>query len=239
MIKTTEDKYKGITIDSTSLPESVDVFKEELTQLIASLENKNLIWMSIPIEKSEYIPVLTKLGFEFHHCEERKVMLVKKLAHNTFIPTTKNFIVGVGAIVLRGKELLVIKDRFNIGYKLPGGHVDKNESIKNALKREVYEETGVAVEFESIVNIGHFKNGQFGESNLYIACTAKLIDATISIHDKDEIIDARWMNVDEFLNNEEVNNYNKSVVKAATTNKELKLIEQHVKLRFGDSEVFF
>ena len=68
-------------------------------------------------------------------------MLVKKLIQETVIPTAKNYTVGVGAIVRDKEQLLVIKDRFSNGYKLPGGHIDNNESIKDALKREKYLKT--------------------------------------------------------------------------------------------------
>jgi len=239
MIETANNKYDGVVVDSTTLPDNIDDFKKGIVELVESLTNKRLLWIKIPIEKSEFIPVLTKLDFEFHHCDERSVMLVKKLAHDSFIPTTKNYIVGVGAIVLNQGQMLVVKDRFSEGYKLPGGHIDKNESIKDALRREVLEETGVSVEFESIVNIGHFRNGQFGESNLYIVCTAKAFTNDISINDSSEIVEARWIEPTEFLRSDDVNSYNKSVVLAALNNKELKFTEQQVKLRVPGGEVFF
>jgi 8-oxo-dGTP diphosphatase len=239
MITTTDNKYNGITINNTTLPHDKEEFRTEMLRLIETFKDKKLLWMKVPIEQSEFIPILTKLGFEFHHCDEKNLMLVKKLAHGAFVPTTKNFIVGVGAIVLHKGRLLVIKDRFSAGYKLPGGHVDKNESIKNAVKREVYEETGIDAEFESIVNLGHFMNGQFGESNLYIVCTAKALSEDISINDPKEIAEARWIDPEVFLQLDDVNNYNKGVVKAAIGNKELKLTEQQIKLRTPGGEVFF
>ncbi len=239
MIETTSDKYGGVTINSTTLPFARDEFETEIKSLLASQKDKKLVWIKIAIEKSDFIPVLTKLGFEFHHCDEKTLMLLKKMATDSYVPTTKNFIVGVGAIVLHKGQLLVIRDRFSPGYKLPGGHVDKSETIKSAVKREVYEETGIHVEFESIVNLGHFRNGQFGESNLYIVCTTKALSDAISVNDQSEIAEARWMSPDDFLNSQEVNNYNKSVVKAVLNNKELKLTDQPVEIRVPGGEVFF
>jgi 8-oxo-dGTP diphosphatase len=239
MIETIDNKYDGVTIDNSTLPHKKDDFKIEIVQLIESLKNKKLIWIKIPIENSDLIPILTNLEFEFHHCDEKNLMLVKKLVPNSFIPTTKNYIVGVGAIVLNDGQLLVIKDRFSTGYKLPGGYIDKNESIKNAVKREVYEETGIQIEFESIANVGHFRNGQFGESNLYIACTAKALTKNITIFDSDEIVEARWINLDDFLKSDTTNNYNKSIVEAVINNKELKLTDQQLILTIADAEVFF
>jgi len=239
MIETVYDKYNGLIVNNKALPDSSEEFKSEIIRIIDSSRNKELLWIKIPIEKSEYIPILTKLDFEFHHCDEKNLMLIKKLNQSSFIPTAKNFIVGVGAIVINKGKLLVIKDKFSVGYKLPGGHIDKHESIKDALKREVVEETGINIEFESIINIGHFRNGQFGESNLYIVCTAKALSEKITINDLSEISIAEWIVPTDFLNSKEVNAYNKSVVQAAITNKELKLKEQKIKLKIPDGEVFF
>ncbi|MCG8578679.1 MAG: NUDIX domain-containing protein, partial [Bacteroidales bacterium] len=221
----------GIIIDPISLPANANAFEDEVAELLLSLKDKKLLWCKVPIEKSDFIPVLTRRGFEFHHCDERSVMLVKQLLPNAYIPTSRNYIVGVGAVVKHKGQLLVIKDKFSPGYKLPGGHIDKNESIKVALKREVMEETGIRVELESIMNIGHFNVGQFGESNLYFVCTARALTYDIAINDADEIVEALWMDVDEFLNHEEVNNYNKKVVEAAVNNSCLKLTEHEVELR--------
>lgn len=239
MIETVYNKYNGLIVDDKTLPDSSEEFKSEIIRIIDSSGNKDLLWIKIPIEKSEFIPILTKLDFEFHHCDDKNLMLIKKLSQDPVIPTTKNFIVGVGAIVIDKGKLLVVKDRFSLGYKLPGGHIDKNESIKDALKREVVEETGIIIEFESIIIIGHFPNGQFGESDLYIVCTAKALSEEITINDLSEIVEARWIAPNDFINSDEVNVYNKSVVKAAITNKELKLTEQKIKLKIPDGEVFF
>jgi len=239
MMKTIEDRYDGVTVDNSTFPPSIDEFKEAIIHLTESLKGKRLLWVKIPTEKSDFIPILTRFDFEFHHCDEKSLTLVKKLANDAIVPTTKNYIVGVGAVVIDNGQLLVVKDRFSIGYKLPGGHIDKNESLKDALKREVYEETGVGVEFESIMNMGHFRNGQFGESNLYIVCTAKASAKEIVINDLSEIAEAKWMDLEEFLGSDDVNNYNKSVVRAARDNKTLKLTDRHIKLRISGGEVFF
>ncbi len=239
MLKTIEDQYNGIIIDNTTLPDSKEDFHKSIKQLIASLNDKNLIWIKIPIEKADFISLLAQLDFEFHHCDEKNIMLIKKMKDNAIVPTTKNYIVGVGAIVINKSQLLVIKDRISPYYKLPGGHIDKNESLKDAIKREVYEETGIAIEFESIVGIGHFRRGQFGESNLHLVCTAKTLSYAININDTAEIMEAKWMEISDFLNSEEVTHYYKSIVRSAINNKDLKLQEQEVQLRFTGGEVFF
>ncbi len=239
MITITNNRYDGVIADPANLPGSKEEFEKEMVQLIGNLQDKKLLWINIPIEKSDFIPILAKHDFEFHHCDERNLMLVKRLSPDAVMPAAKNYRVGVGAVVLHEGRLLVIRDRFSEGFKLPGGHIEKNESLKDAVKREVYEETGISIEFESIMNIGHFRHGQFDGSDLYLVCTAKALSEEITVHDASEIVEARWMDPEEFLQSGDVYPYNKSVVRAAISNKELKLTERQIQLRVKDGEVFF
>ncbi len=239
MLTYTEDRYSGAKIDGANINLTQSKFSFELEVIIDSLINKKLLWINIPIEKSDFIPVLTKLGFEFHHCDNKSLMLVKKQTVNSYIPTTKNFIAGVGAIVIHQHKLLVVKEKFSKDYKLPGGHIDKGETIKNALMREVFEETGINIKFESIMSIGHFPNGQFGESNIYMVCTAKALSDKINIKDTSEIIKAKWIDIEEYINSANVNTYNKSVVKAVQDSIFVKLKEQNIELKVSGGEVYY
>ncbi len=218
-----EDKYDGVTIDSSAITGSKEEFEKELLSLLENLKNKRLLWIKLPIEKSELIPVLTDNGFVFHHSNERDLTLVKRLVEDPEMPTAKNHTLGVGAVVMDGNKLLVIKDRIWQKYKLPGGYIDDCENISQAVVREVLEETGVKVEFESIVSLGHFTPGQFNESNLYIICRAKPLSKEINIIDSKEIIEACWMDIDAYFNDEDIVPYNKKIVESALKKEGFKL----------------
>lgn len=239
MMRVLEDKYNGVTVDCATLPNEKEDFYEGMARILEEVKGKKLLWVKIPLEKSAFIPVLTGLGFEFHHCRSSYLMLLKRLDEQAIVPTAQNYVVGVGAVVLDGRELLVVRDRFSEGYKLPGGHADNNESLKEALCREVREETGVEVELESIVNLGHFARGQFGESCVYVVCRAQARSREIAIHDSEEIVEARWLDVEAFLSSEHTNNYNRSVVAAALKGGDQQLVEQHIALKVQGAEVFF
>jgi 8-oxo-dGTP diphosphatase len=208
-----EDRYEGVNIDGFGLTCKGDEFESALDTLLQNLEGKRLLWIKLPIEHSTFIPILTQRGFVFHHCNEKDITLVKALVEEPIIPTAKNHTLGVGVLVLYENKLLVVKDRINQTYKLPGGFIDDDEIISQAVRREVFEETGIEVEFESVVSLGHFTPAQFGESNLYVITVAKALSTVISIQDSEEIIEARWIDVNEYLQREDVLAYNKALVK--------------------------
>ena len=237
------DAYNGITINTQSLPKTKEEFESNLDYLIQEVNYKrNLIWIYIDIGKSDFIPIATKKGFFFHSCDENYILLVKRTIKNAIIPTAANHTLGVGAVVINDKnEILVIKEKIsNLGYKLPGGHIDNGEMISTALEREVLEETGIIVEFESIISLGHFYPHQFHKSNLYILCIAKPKTFEINIQDTQEIVDAKWVDVNKYLEDDEVLAYSKAVVFASLEYKGFIKANQellcHIKKEF---ELFF
>ncbi|MCW5213098.1 NUDIX domain-containing protein [Desulfobulbus sp. TB] len=210
-----EDKYGGVIIDDATVTQPLEEFEKSLIKMISDQTGRTLIWITLPIAKSGYIPVLTKHGFTFYDCSENSLILLKKLTQNPVIPTATNHTIGVGAFVRDGDNMLVVKDRIYRKYKLPGGYIDKEENISQAVAREVSEETGIDVQLKSIVSMGHFSPCQFGESNMYLVCKAVPLSATINITDSQEILEARWMPIDEYMNAEDIHPYNKKIVIAA------------------------
>ncbi len=225
-VKLITDKYDGITIDNLIIPQSIEEFEKELINILDHIKDKKLLWIKVPIENSEIIPLLAKYNFVFHHCNEKDITMLKKLIKNPIVPTAINHTLGVGVVVIRDNKLLVIKDKIWQKYKLPGGYIDDKENISKAAIREVFEETGIEVEFDSIVSLGHFYPSQFEQSNLYVVCRAKALSCEINIVDCQEIIEAKWMNLDDYFNCEDIHIYNKNIVKTAMKNRGLKL-EMH------------
>ena len=217
------DKYNGITIDIDTIPNDIKAFEHELISIIENAKDKKLLWIKLPIEKSDIIPLLTKYDFVFHHCNKKDITMLKKLITDSIIPTAINHTLGVGAVIVENNKILLIKDKIWQQFKLPGGYIDDKENISHALQREVFEETGVKIELHSIVSLGHFYPSAFEKSNLYIVCGAKALSHEINIVDTDEILEAKWMDLDEYFNCEEIHDYNKNLVKTAIKNRGLKL----------------
>jgi len=64
--------------------------------------------------------------------------------------------VGVGAVVLDGSRVLLVKRGqapLKGHWSLPGGAVETGETLEQAVTREVLEETGVAIEVGPIVEV--------------------------------------------------------------------------------------
>ena len=64
--------------------------------------------------------------------------------------------VGVGAVVFRGEEVLLVRraqEPARGAWSLPGGLVELGETLEGALKREIMEETGLAVRILGIAAV--------------------------------------------------------------------------------------
>ncbi len=55
-------------------------------------------------------------------------------------------------------------------WKFPGGLMDPGETIEQAVKREVIEETGVMTEFKGIIGFREQLMYKNGASDLYMVC---------------------------------------------------------------------
>ena len=64
---------------------------------------------------------------------------------NLFWKLTRANTVGVRVIVRNKESVLLVKHSYKDGWHLPGGGVKPGETLKDAAKREVMEETGVKV----------------------------------------------------------------------------------------------
>ncbi len=71
----------------------------------------------------------------------------------------QNPIVGVGAVVLRNEKILLVKRKnapFKGEWSIPGGKQKISETVIEAVKREIYEETGIRIKklkFLDVVDI--------------------------------------------------------------------------------------
>ncbi|XP_076467934.1 nucleoside diphosphate-linked moiety X motif 6-like [Babylonia areolata] len=202
------DRHSGVTVDLVQLP--VCVGQDQFTALLKESlcvwrrEGVAAVWLKMPLDRGHLIPCAAAQGFRFHHAEGSEAMLKLWLPADRAdrTPQFATHQLGVSGIVIREdtKEVLVVQDknRPHTLWKFPGGLADLGEDIDSTAVREVFEETGVRTEFQSILAFRqqHGQPGAFGRSDLYVLCRLRPLTLDLTPC-SEEIRQCRWMSVDE------------------------------------------
>ncbi|WP_144513905.1 NUDIX hydrolase [Bacillus sp. FJAT-22090] len=80
-------------------------------------------------------------------------------------------------------------------YTLPGGAVEKGETLMEASVREVKEETGLDVQVDGIFSIGEAFFKDRGHHAVFFTFIGKIIGGEINISFPEEIEEVTWMDV--------------------------------------------
>ena len=107
----------------------------------------------------------------------------------------------VGGVIEKNGKILLVQEKQEICYgkwNLPAGHLDPNESIMQGAIREIKEETGCDVELTGIATIAN----RILEDDIFIEIifATKLLNESIKI-DPEEILDVKWWDMEDILNN--------------------------------------
>ena len=121
---------------------------------------------------------------------------------------------AVGAIILNDNgEMLIVKSPKWMTYTIPGGHVEVNETMEEALRREVKEEVGLDVEiikkidaFDAI-NPAEFK---YGKHFIFIDFLCRAKNTKVKV-DENEITNFMWIKPEEAM--EMVDSFTKKSLK--------------------------
>ncbi|MBT2723293.1 NUDIX domain-containing protein [Bacillus sp. ISL-46] len=69
-------------------------------------------------------------------------------------PKANNIVPAVSAVILRNHRDILLQERVDNGmWSLPGGGIEPGETVEDAIKREVMEETGFAVVVKKLIGI--------------------------------------------------------------------------------------
>lgn len=105
-----------------------------------------------------------------------------------------------GVVVNNGKVVLVYQANTDT-WSLPKGHVDANESLLEAAKREIFEETGIG-SLKFIKKLGSYERRTKRDINVIKKINILLFTTQqneLSPHDEINPV-AKWINIDEVAN---------------------------------------
>ncbi|GJS49051.1 NUDIX hydrolase 8-like protein [Tanacetum coccineum] len=152
-----DDEYGGVIVNPDKLPFDTNLFASVLHSSVSiwRTQGKKGIWLKLPLEKCDFVPIAVKEGFQYHHAEAGYVMMTYWIPEEPcMLPANASHQVGVGGFVLNEKnQVLVVQEKHCAPelvdlWKLPTGFILELEEIFTGAVREVKEETGVSSEIK-------------------------------------------------------------------------------------------
>ena len=113
--------------------------------------------------------------------------------------------VTVAAVVQRDNKFLLVEEETDVGlaFNQPAGHLEQNESLLAAVKREVLEETAYHFEPTSLVGIYQWTHPVKQITYLRFAFAGELIGFEAGRPLDQGIVAARWMTLEEVVASQE------------------------------------
>ena len=92
------------------------------------------------------------------------------------------FLVGIAAIIVKDKKVLLFKHTYQFFWGLPGGYLKIHENFRQSIEREIKEEVGLEVVMKGILDIHKIKN----RPAIDIVVFCDVLSGSITI-DKEEV----------------------------------------------------
>ena len=113
-------------------------------------------------------------------------------------------LVGVGAVVRADNKILLIRRANDPGkglWSIPGGLVEVGETLRDAVAREVEEETGIKIEVGKLIdvveNIIRDEDGRVKFHYILVDFEAAPVAGSMNPHPSPEALEARWFTPEE------------------------------------------
>ncbi|MGZ9584010.1 NUDIX hydrolase [Paenibacillus marinisediminis] len=94
-------------------------------------------------------------------------------------------------------KILMVKNKDNESWTLPGGAVEKNETLEIAAIREAKEETGLDIKVFGIVAVNEYINEGKNEHIVFFTFRAEIVSGIEEIIRPDEILEIEWIDLEQ------------------------------------------
>ena len=109
---------------------------------------------------------------------------------------------GVGVVAMQGEDkVFLVRQSYSRYWTIPGGAVERGETLYEAAARELLEETGLSCQVSDLVLQGIYFNKLSGSSNHAAVFFVKEFVAAREFKKGSEIIAAQFFNVHELPDN--------------------------------------
>ena len=90
--------------------------------------------------------------------------------------------VGAKAIIVRDGQVLLVRYQDETGnhYNFPGGGIDKGESIRKGLRREVFEETNLRVKVGRLLLVAEYRSKKHASGMAVLPVKMRMANATLA-----------------------------------------------------------
>ncbi len=222
VLEYTTNPFGGVVVNPLMLDDDPSEFRKRLHHSLNAWRDDRfkVAWLEIPTAMASLIPAAVEAGFAFHHANEQYALLTHQLVHGAYVPPFASHYIGAGGVVISDtEEILLVSERHRRrgrgpAYKLPGGALLPGEHLRDGVVREVLEETGVRTEFVSLVCFRHWHGYRYDKSDIYFVCRLSPLTREITMQEE-ELEEALWMPVDDYLGDPDVSLFNKRIVRSS------------------------